>query len=220
MWSMFKVIAQSIDQSLDRVLEPAVGRDYGRAMGTIGAVLLGSLLVIVFAIGLGWKGREIHQPTYYLVSGGKPVGKLPVLNSPNLSAQKITDWSNRALRKLFTFDFRNIEDVMSDGSVYFSPGAYSDFKASMEKTKMVNKVKTERLKVVLTGLRDAQLVGRGVIGGRMALVVEQPVVLTYIGGEKPVYQYQFIQLLIRAVPTTENPEGLSIVSLKASGYHE
>ena len=110
-------------------------------------------------------------------------------------------------------------EQLNASAVYFQEGAWQDFKASMEKTKLVEKIKSERLFVVLTPMEDPQLIGRGMVGGQEVLRIEVPVVLTYIGGSEPVYQYQILELFVRVVPPAESPEGLAIARLKAHPYN-
>lgn len=217
---MFKFLAQMFDQSLDKVLEPIEGKPYGQVMGRIGLILAASFLLIAMAVVVTSKGKHIELPPYHVVQEGKAPMRLPVLNSPSLSVDKITTWSSRALREIFTLRFDNVEQKINASEVYFQANAFEDFRSSMEKTKMIEKIRTERLFVVLTPIEDPQLVGRGVVNNQEVLRVEVPVVLTYIGGAQPVYQYQLMELFIRVVPTTEDPEGLAIARLKAHPYRK
>lgn len=216
---MFKLLAQMFDQSLDKVLEPIEGKPYGKIMGRIGFIMASALVVVGLAGVLAMKGRKIEQPQNLVLQEGKPPMRLPVLGTPSLSVDKISTWSARAVREIFGLRFDTVEQQLNANAVYFQEDAWQDFKASMEKTKLVEKIKNERLFVVLTPLEDPQLIGRGVVGGREVIRIEVPVVLTYIGGSKPVYQYQILELFVRIVPPAESPEGLAIARLKAYPYN-
>lgn len=216
---MFKFLAQLFDQSLDKVLEPVEGKPYGQVMGRIGLIMACSLVMLALAGFIATKGRKVEQPQNYVWQEGKAPMRLPVMNNPSLSVEKITTWSSRALRDVFNLRFDNVDSQLRANLVYFEEGAGEDFLASMQKTKMIDKVKSERLFVVLTPMEPPQLVGRGVVGGREVLRIEAPVVITYIGGAAPIYQYQIIELFVRVVPPAESPEGLLIVRLKAHPYN-
>lgn len=217
---MFRFIAQMFDESLDAILAPVEGKPYGQVMGRIGLVMAASAVVVLAALLAGVKGREIRTPAYFIVQEDKAPARLPVLNNPSLSVEKISNWSARALRDIFRFEFGRVDAQLASSEVYFLPQAWSDFQASMQKTEMLDRIRSERLFVVLTPLEEPQLVGRGVVGGREVIRVEAPVVLTYIGGETPVYQYQIIELFVRSVPPTESPEGLAIARLRAHPYRQ
>lgn len=211
MWSMFKGIAQLFDHSQDKVLAPLVGDSYGKAMGVVGAVILSAFVVMLLAVGVAVKGREIQQPSYFLVAPKEKPVRQPVLNSPSLSATKITNWSSRALRDIFTFNFNNVNERMAQNSVYFSEQAFADFQASVEKTGLLEDVQKQRLLVTLTPLGEPRLIGRT----GPYLRIETPVLLTYIGGAQPVHKRNIIELMVEPVDTTKDPEGLSIVRLRS-----
>ena len=216
---MFKFLAQMFDQSLDRVLEPIEGKPYGKIMGRIGLIMASALVVIGLAGAVVVKGRKIEQPQNLVIQEGKAPMRLPVLENPSLSVDKISTWSARAVRDIFNLRFDTVDEQLNASAVYFQEGAWQDFKASMEKTKLVEKIKSERLFVVLTPMEDPQLIGRGMVGGQEVLRIEVPVVLTYIGGSEPVYQYQILELFVRVAPPAESPEGLAIARLKAHPYN-
>lgn len=211
MWGMFKFVAQMFDHSQDKVLEPLVGESYGKAMGVIGAILLGSFVVMVLAVGVAVKGREITQPAYFLVEPGQKPVRQPVLNGPSFSAGKITNWANRALRDVFTFNFNNVNQRMAQNSVYFSDQGFVDFQASLEKTGLLEDVQNQRLLVTLTPLTEPRLIGRA----GPYLRVEAQVLLTYLGGPQPVHKKHLIELMIEPVSTSQDPEGLAIVRLRS-----
>ena len=218
MWGMFRFVSEFFDHSLDKVLSGPAGPGFGKSMGAIGAILFGSVIVMIAAVALAISGRTIEAPQYHLVKDGAPIGRLPVLNSPSLSVEKITLWSERAARDIFRFSFRDYESRMADNAVYFTPAAWRDFSESMEKTQMLKNTREQRQFVILTPLEDAQLIGRGTVGGKMVLRVEIPVIITYIGGEKPVYQKQLLELFLLPVPPEQSPEGLAIAKLRAHSY--
>ncbi len=211
MWSIFKVVAQMFDQSLDKVLEPLSGEGYPKVMGVIGAIILSSVLIILLAVGVAVKGRQIVQPNYFLVQKGQKPQRQPVLNGPSLSAVKITNWSSRALRDIFTFNFNNVNQRMAQNSVYFTDQAYIDFQSSLERTGLINDVQSERLVVSLTPLAEPRLIGKS----GPYLRVEAQVLLTYIGGAQPVQKPMIMELMIEPVAPTEDPEGLSIARLRS-----
>ena len=218
MYRLFATVAQRFDQPLDAVLAPTIGNDLARAMGAVGAIMVGALLTIGLAISVGVFGRQVHSPEYFVVAQGKAPAPMRVLNSPSLSAEKIVNWSNRAVRDIFRFNFRDIDSRLESNSVYFTEGSWAEFRASMEKTEMVEKVKGERLFVSLTPMEDPQLIDRVSVNGQEVLRVEVPVVITYIGGAKPVFQRRFIELFLLPVPSTDDPEGLAIAKLSAKPY--
>ena len=216
---MFKAFAGMLDQGLDKVLEPIVGKSYGQVMGRIGVILVLSLVVFGGALGVFMAGRDMPQPSYFVVEQGKDPQWVPALGSPGLSIPKIQSWSARALREIFHLEFGKIDSQLAASSVYFESGVWADFRSSLESTQMLETVRSERLFVLLTPLEAPQVVGRGFSQGREAMRIEVPVVITYIGGTEPVHQYQLIELFVRAVPTSEAPEGLAIARLRAYPFN-
>lgn len=218
MWGLFRFVGEFFDHGLDKVLSGPAGPAFGKNMGVIGAVILSSLVVVVAAMGIAISGRGIETPQYYLVKEGEVAGRLPVLATPSLSVEKITLWSERAVRDIFRFNFRDYESRMRQNSVYFTPAAWRDFSASMERTQLLQNTRSQRQFVVLTPMEPAQLIGRSVVNRQVVLRVEIPVIISYIGGEEPIFQKQILEVFILPVPPEQSPEGLAIAKLRAHPY--
>lgn len=217
MFGVFKSIAALFDQDLDKSLANPAGPGFGKSMGAIGTILLGAMLCIGASVLLWFSGRTQDPPQYFLVTQEGPK-RLPVLNTPALTVEKITSWSERAVIDIFQFNFRNYQQRMAVNSVYFTPAAWNDFTASMERTSLLETVRSQRQFVVLTPLEPAQLVDLASVGGRQVFRVEIPVIITFIGGERPAYQRQFLELFLVPVPPEESPEGLAIIKLTPHPY--
>lgn len=218
MFGLFAPLARLFDHGLDGALEKASGKGLGKVMGVIGTIMAASLVVATCAALLLSAGTQIRPPVYYAVLPGEPPARLRVLDGPALSVDKITNWSARAVRDIFRFNFRDIDARLRASSAYFTPAAYRDFMRAMENSGTIQDVKDQRQFVLLTPMEPAQLVDRATVNGNMVLRVEIPVLLTYIAGEKPVYQKQYLVLFVMPVPTTEDPEGLAIARLEAHPY--
>lgn len=218
MFGLFASVARMFDHGLDKVLEKRAPSGLAKTMGAVGTIMVAAVVVGLMGAMILSSGTKIQTPAYYAVLPGEPPGRIRVLDSPALSVDKITKWSARAVRDIFRFNFRDIDARMKANAVYFTPAAHADFVRAMEDSGTIEDVKQERQFVLLTPLEPAQLVDRGQVNGKMVLVVEIPVLLTYIAGEKPVYQRQYLVLYVMPVPTTEDPEGLAIARLEAHPY--
>lgn len=217
MFGMFKSIAALFDHGLDKALGRPAGPGFDKSMGAIGAIILGALLCVGAAVFIWFSGRTLEAPQYYVVTQEGPK-RLPVLGTPALTVEKITEWSERAVIDIFQFGFRNYEQRMAVNSVYFTPAAWNDFTASMERTNLLETVRSQRQVVVLTPLEPAQLIDLASVGGRQVFRVEIPVIITFIGGEKPHYQRQYMELFLVPVPPEKSPEGLAIIKLTPHPY--
>lgn len=215
---MVAFVAKWFDQSLDKLFERGRVEGFEQATGRVGLILLAAFVVLALSMLVWWEGRKIEQPAYFLVRANQEPARLPVLNSPSLSAAKISSWSSRALRDIFRFGFRDVEERLEQSSVYFTTEAYSDFLAALEKSELLTRVREDRLIISLTPLEEPVLVSTVVVNGKRVIRVETVVAITYVGGEEPVVQYRLMEMLVSPVETTEDPEGLAIVRLRPYPY--
>lgn len=215
---MFAKIASLLDEKLDSVLEPENEKEYSKIMSVIGGVLLSSLLIVLFSILLVYKGNQINAPQYFLIQDGKTIGKLPVLYQPSVSTQKVSRWSAKAIREIFTFNFENVDRKVQSNSVFFTPQAHEDFVNSMIKRKEFEAIKGNRLYSTATLLERPQLISTGSFQGKRIIRVEAPVVMTLLGGKEPVHKKQWIILYVSLVPSTESPEGVVIMKMDQKPY--
>lgn len=210
---MFDFIARWIDEPLDDALSKDLGKDYGKVMGIIGTGVLCAAIIILFAIFNVFSASKIEAPQYSVIKNQKVVGKLPVLNSPSFSGEKIKMWSSKLVGDVYNFNFGNINRQIERNKFYFTPAAFEDFKKQIASTKLDEDVISNRLFVTSTPIDDPVIVGRARVNGQDVIRVQVPVVITFIGGDKPVYKKQWLDLFILAVSTTESPEGLQLARI-------
>lgn len=218
MISLFSGFGKMLDHGLDKALSPHAGKDYGNAVGVAGAIFVSALAIILLAAAMGFKGSQIEPPKYFVVYPGKKPASLPVLQMPVLSATKVQAWTDRALRETYTFNFNNLNSRMARASEYYTPEAWAALQLSLERSKFLPNVRNKRLVVWSTAIEPTTIVKSSKVGGRLVWVVEAPVMFSFIGGEKPVYDTVIFKVIVQQVPTTDDPEGLVIASAKTFPY--
>lgn len=206
---LFKWLMQKVDVEQDKYMIPYVGVDFNKVTGAMGFVLLMVLGGLGVFIVTGWHGSKVVQPVYFFAPKDGEVKRAVVIGSPSLSHAKVRRWAGNALREMYTFTFRDVDERMENSRRFFNHATATSFVSSSEG--LITEVKQERLFSSLTLLEEPAIVQQMNVGGAMMWIIEVPAMLTVLGGEEPQYIEYMFQLTVRQVPVTDNPEGIVIV---------
>lgn len=207
---IFRFFLLFLDKSSrDKYLENYIGSDYKKNLDILGLnVFLISFTLVCF-ISLYFISAS-KPPTVFNTWDGKQSHVLTTINEPILSSDKIQNWSNDALKNIFSFNFYNMDRKMAQNAVYFTPEGWTAFQNALESSQVLKNVREKSLEVWLTPLGSAKMVNRYVTGDYIVWNVEMPAIITYRGAAPVQSSRVLISTTIIRVPTTENPNGIEI----------
>lgn len=207
---IFRFFLLFLDKSSrDKYLEDYIGSDYKKNLDILGLNVFLILFTLVCFISLYFIAAS-KPPTVFNTWDGKQSHVLTTINEPILSSDKIQNWSNDALKNIFSFNFYNMDRKMAQNSVYFTPEGWSAFQNALSSSEVLKNVREKSLEVWLTPLGSAKVVNRYVTGDYIIWSVEMPAIITYRGAAPVQSSRVLISTTIIRVPTTENPNGIEI----------
>lgn len=207
---IFRFFLLFLDKSSrDKYLEDYIGSDYKKNLDILGLNVFLILFTLVCFISLYFIAAS-KPPTVFNTWDGKQSHVLTTINEPILSSDKIQNWSNDALKNIFSFNFYNMDRKMAQNSVYFTPEGWNAFQNALSSSEVLKNVREKSLEVWLTPLGSAKVVNRYVTGDYIIWSVEMPAIITYRGAAPVQSSRVLISTTIIRVPTTENPNGIEI----------
>lgn len=214
MIQMFQGLSAWYDRTSARPLlpDPALSK----ALGAIGLLVL--LTGVIFASALLARAGAGHRPppAVYLTRASAPgAQRIQTLGDPSLSDTKLKRWATRASREIFSFNFANYDDHMASVSVLFTDLGWSAFRQGLINSKLEDRVKTKQLDVFLVPETTARLVN--VLHDSRAKVfvfqTQMPALMVYRSASNIETRRVLVEIMIRQVPTSENPDGIGISNI-------
>lgn len=207
---IFRFFLLFLDKSSrDKYLENYIGSDYKKNLNILGLNVFLLLFTLACFISL-YLISASKPPTIFNTWDGKQSHELTTISEPILSSDKIQNWTNDALKNIFSFNFYNMDRKMAQNEVYFTPEGWTAFQNALESSQVLKNVKEKSLEVWLTPLGSAKMVNRYVSGSYIIWTVEMPAIMTYRGAAPVQSSRVLISTTIITVPTTENPNGIEI----------
>lgn len=197
-------------------LEARISREkkvnqYWFHIGASMSILLLTMIVSAMSVKMG----DIKPAKTFEVdiSSGKPKPKqIRTLTFPQESPKHRMAWVTEAVMKVYSFDFLNIDKKMRQSRYYFTESSHKSFMETMEKSKMIERVKKDKLEVSLVPLIDPVLISRQDKGENKIWHYRVPVLISYYGGVNVISEKKNIEIKIIRSPIHQNPKGLEILS--------
>lgn len=209
---MFRFFTTFLDSSAhDKYLEKQIGKDYKdnlSALGlNLGLIILTMLCFVSFYLIINMKPATM----FYSIDKEGKINNLVTLGSPILSQGKIQNWTETAIKNIFSFNFVNIDERLEKNRVYFTPDGYEAFKIALNASKQLETVKKLSVEVWLTPTGDAAIVKQGYVTKNLKYWnIEVPAIITYNSASAPDNRNVIVSVTVVQVPTTENPNGIEI----------
>ncbi len=119
-------------------------------------------------------------------------------------------WVAQATTEVMTFGFHDYRRRLQEASRNFTKVGWGSFTAALEKSRIIEMVEAN-LQVVTAAPRSAPiLVSEGLVAGRYQWIVEMPLTVTYLAGNKTRTDNFLVRLVVVRVPKLESPNGVGI----------
>lgn len=191
------------------VLRNEFYRDGYRAMQKITILLA---MIILGLIGAMLFVIHVHQPEnrYFATTADGRLVPMVALNEPNLSNPALMSWVAQAATEVMTFGFNDYRRRLQEASRNFTKIGWGSFTTALERSRIIEMVDVNQ-QVVSAAPRSAPvLVSEGVVNGRYQWVVELPLTVTYLAGNKTRTDNFLVRLVVVRVPKLESPNGVGI----------
>lgn len=136
---------------------------------------------------------------------------------PNQSQESVKAWARETVQKVYTFDFKNMNDQLGSAQPYFTPDGWDAFKKVFKFSELFKTVEKNRLSVAVTPTAQPIMgpVAATKGAGEYAWKVICPVTISFSGDTPTKNIDMVLTVTVIRVPTTENPKGLGVLQLVA-----
>ncbi len=141
------------------------------------------------------------------------------LASPEVPQSALFAWTERAVTNTLSYDYNNYQQVFKDASTYFTPDAWKEFYAALEKSGNITLVVKHKLAVKVTSTGTAKILDQGIVQGGYTWKIAVPVQVVFTNPANPSsskIQKGTATVQVSRVPKEVNAQGLAIVSFSTA----
>lgn len=209
MWGLPAAFSKWADRAY-----PAPLRDEGvHAVGLCGIMLLAALVILAASLAARVTVARWPRPAVFLVAPHARPERVQALDTPSLSSLRVQNWTSHALREIFRFNFVNYDQHMDDVQPLFTTSGWSAFQTGLASGDVRKHVMDGNLDVFLVPTHAARVVSATVADGALAYTVQMPALMLYRSASSVVTAPILATVVVKQVPTYENPQGLGISDL-------
>jgi len=169
-------------------------------------VVIGLLLAVLIVFYASVKPQYRFFAT---TSDGRIIDLVP-LDQPY--RDDVLAWATQAARDATTFAYHDYQLRLQAASSRFTTTGWNNFVQALDKSGILEAVKSRRLAVV--GRPDAapQVVQQGVVNGVYRWEIQMPFTIEYMGAESQqvLPARSVLTLIVQRMPNLENPDGIGI----------
>ncbi len=133
------------------------------------------LLVLIIFILLQKKERI----EYFAVDESLKFTKIETLAEPIYSLSGVMEFASSTIRNTFLLDYLTYKETLASQQQYYSSRAFETLIASLKSSKVIEKIKSERLTTSCTLLQAPRLIKSFMLQGRAAWKIEIPIIISY-----------------------------------------
>lgn len=181
----------------------------------LGSVFISFIVMVVGIMSAYYFSTKKVAPKYTPVDEDSRFVPLVPLNKPNANNGTIGEIALKTIKAVNTYDYKNYLDQLQQAEKYFTPSGWNDYIKQFQATQTMNTVKENRAIVSVEPLGNVSIVSQDVAAnGVYAWKVEVPIKVSYTAHKSGLSgnsnQIGIVTLYLIRVPTTVNPEGVSV----------
>lgn len=203
------VSSESIEKAFE---QEAFYKDKNASLMMITLFLIGitiGLGGVVFLVRLVAKPPPIYFPT---TSFGALLTEQP-LERPGIENTILMNFVVEAVMAAHTFNFVNYTQVMDASSIYFTKEGYESYKSALINVKILDRLIEQKFVLRAIPTDAPQILLEKPFAGRYMWKIKVPMRFKYQNVKTEFGELIDITLIVMRVPTTESPNGVSILKM-------
>ena len=152
-------------------------KDYKSFLVTIVCL---QIIFILLAVGfIYYQFKLIPEPVFFLANKYEQITESTPLEQPSMSNAEVINWITEAMRKTFSFNYKNIETRLLEAKPYFDERGFNKFLEILKKDLNIENVIEKKLIVSGRALEPPRIVREGIVNGRYTWQVILPFIIRY-----------------------------------------
>lgn len=177
---------------------------------TLGWLSLMTLICIALSAILAYITIDQKKSSYYATTASGLIIPLHTLSEPIVTNSYLLQWATLATRKAFNLDFVHFQEQMEQAKIYFTSGGWEQFLIALEKSKLLEAVKSKKL-MMSAVLSDAPVVlNRDIVHGSYTWRIQLPFLITFSSASEENKLKILITANVRRVPVVDTAQGIQI----------
>jgi intracellular multiplication protein IcmL len=180
------------------------------------------ILLLLLVVDLSLVGIIFYQvvnrpdPVYFATSTDGRITPLYPLSQPMIAPAELLQWASRAAVAANTYNFVNYREALQNLQNEFTPDGWKWFEQALQSSRTLETVIAKKLVVSAVPTGTPVILEQGVVNGRYAWKVQQPMLVTYQSPNEQTQQPMVVTMIISRVPTVDMPKGIAVVSFISS----
>jgi len=175
------------------------------------AGLLGGVAVIFGILNIFLYSISVPPPAYFQATQLGQILEEPPLDKPNIASNELLNWVIEAMMAAHTFNFMNYPRVLEEAKDYFTPEGYLEYLTAINNIGILDRLKKDKMVLVSAAVAAPEILKEGPFANRYLWKVKVPLGFNYRNVVTNVVDNVDITLLVMRVPTTQSPNGISIL---------
>lgn len=166
---------------------------------------------ILFGILLFLTAPLAHSAEPFIINGP--------LNQAGITPEQLVKWSGDSLINVYTYNFKNVGQILQSGRSYFTDKGYKEFQSSLQGSQWLQNLQRKRFDVIPVFDDPGEIVSQGVEQGIYTWTVRMPLVLHLRGPFEMTKERKVFLIKIKREDLSEYPTGLAIDSFAIKDNH-
>lgn len=175
------------------------------------ALLLGILVLGLLALIVLLRGLAVPPPVFFESTAlGQLLIEAP-LDTPSIETNELLNWITQGMMLSNTFNYINYPAVAEAAKVLYTKDGFESYMAALKNSNLVTNVVQQKLVLKATPTDAPQLLLEKPFAGRYMWKIKIPMRFQYQNVRTDMSDLAEITLVVMRVPTTQSPNGVSIL---------
>lgn len=162
-----------------------------------------------------WMTTHPPRPHYFYTDGEGTPRQIYPLDDPVMSEADLENWTVNSIVAVYTIDFKNYRNQLSEASEHFTVAGWNSFGAAFIQSGNLEKLKEARLVASAQPEQAAVIVHEGVIGNTMTWEIQFPLLVTYENENETNTEHLMVTAIVVRTSDTDHPDGVAIAQVNA-----
>lgn len=150
------------------------------------------------------------KESFFLVTKNGQAKQIPALSAPIHTTPAVLKWASMAAVVVYTLEFARYQDQLNNAAVFFTPNGWNDYMEALTTAGTIKQIQKNRISVSAVVSGAPVVTAEGELNGLYAWRIKLPLIVSYQGASSVQQQTLLMDMLVRRMPTTDNPKGIGI----------